>query len=122
MSNDKCLIDIRHFGMRPCSETDITAGFEPASGGSTPSEGTNKKIMHSYETHRRSLAKTIIWRVIATLITWGTIYLYTGQIGESTKITLVAAFVGMVAYYIYERIWNSINWGKLKNRIRDKKY
>ena len=64
------------------------------------------------ETKARSLVKTVVWRIIATLITWLTIYAYTGQFGESTKITLVAAFIAMIAYYIYERIWNLIRWGR----------
>ncbi len=67
-----------------------------------------------YETKTRSIAKTIIWRVFATLITWGTIYFYTGKLSESIEITLVAALVGMAAYYIHERVWNKIKWGKIE--------
>ena len=29
--------------VRPCSETDITTGFEPVIGGSNPSEGTHNQ-------------------------------------------------------------------------------
>jgi uncharacterized membrane protein len=64
------------------------------------------------ETKTRTIVKTILWRIIATLITWGTIYAYTGRFGESIKITIVAALIGMTAYYIYERVWNKIQWGK----------
>lgn len=63
------------------------------------------------ETKSRSLAKTVIWGVVATLITWGTIYAYTGKLSESIEITIVAALIGMTAYYFHERIWNAINWG-----------
>ena len=69
-------------------------------------------MAHYFETKTRTLAKTIIWRVIATLITWSTLYFYTRQLSESLQITLVAALIGMSAYYIYERIWNNIQWGK----------
>jgi uncharacterized membrane protein len=65
------------------------------------------------ETKTRSVAKTIIWRVVATLITWGTIYAYTGKLSESIEITIVAALIGMTAYYIHERIWNGVGWGKV---------
>jgi len=65
------------------------------------------------ETKTRSLSKTIIWRVVATLITWGTIYVFTGKLSESIKITAVAALIGMAAYYVHERIWNKISWGKI---------
>ncbi len=72
------------------------------------------------ETRARSLAKTLIWRVVATLITWLTLYYYTGRLGESTKITLVAAGVAMVSYYLYERIWNSIGWGRVVSRTAER--
>ena len=68
--------------------------------------------MNYYETKTRSLLKTIIWRIVATLITWGTIYFYTGKLAESIKITIAAALIGMTAYYFHERIWNNIQWGK----------
>ncbi|MBP9771884.1 MAG: DUF2061 domain-containing protein [Candidatus Pacebacteria bacterium] len=66
-----------------------------------------------YETRTRTVAKTILWRIVATLITWGTIYWFTGEIKESIEITLIAALIGMTAYYFYERIWNSVGWGKI---------
>ncbi len=69
--------------------------------------------MGSYhETKARSLAKTVIWRVVATLTTLVTVYFYTGKLSESIKITTVAALISMVAYYIHERIWNNVEWGK----------
>ena len=65
------------------------------------------------ETKARTLVKTIVWRIVATLITWGVVYFYTGELTESIEITIVAAIIGMTAYYIYERIWNRIRWGKI---------
>lgn len=65
-----------------------------------------------HETKSRSIVKTVIWRIIATLITWGVLFYYTGKLAESIQITIVAAIIGMVAYYIHERTWNIINWGK----------
>jgi len=65
------------------------------------------------ETQTRSLLKTVTWRIIGTLITWYVIYYYTQSFGGSIKTTLVAAFWSMLAYYLHERYWNSIKWGKL---------
>lgn len=64
------------------------------------------------ETGTRSLVKTIVWRVIATLTTWAVVYMFTGTIAGSLKITLVAAALSMLAYYIHERIWNAVKWGR----------
>ncbi len=70
--------------------------------------------MNYYEIKTRSLVKTVIWRILATLITWGVVYFFTRQLTDSLKITLVAAFLSMFAYYIHERFWNKIKWGKDK--------
>ncbi len=65
-----------------------------------------------YETKTRTIVKAILWRIIATLITWGTVYYYTRKLTESIELTVVAAILGITAYYIYERVWNKIQWGK----------
>ncbi len=64
------------------------------------------------ETRARSITKTVMWRVIATVITLGTAYLFTGKISESLEIALVGAVISMTAYYFHERIWNKVRWGK----------
>ena len=69
-----------------------------------------------YETKTRSFVKTILWRIIATFITWMTIYVFTGNLSESVEITIVAAIFGMTAYYVYERVWNKIIWDKYIKR------
>lgn len=68
-----------------------------------------------YETKTRTIIKAIIWRVIATFITWGTVYYYTRKLSESIELTIVAAVIGITVYYIYERIWNRVQWGKKEN-------
>lgn len=69
--------------------------------------------MNAYETKIRTVTKTVLWRIIATVITWLSFYIFTHRISESTKITIVAATSGMIAYYYYERLWNHIQWGKV---------
>lgn len=68
--------------------------------------------MEHVETKTRSITKTITWRIIATLITWAVAYWFTGSIAGSLALTLVAAALSMIAYYIHERVWNSVKWGK----------
>jgi uncharacterized membrane protein len=65
-----------------------------------------------YETKTRTAVKAVVWRIIATLITWGTAYYYTRKLSESIELTIVAALIGIAAYYVYERVWNRIQWGK----------
>ena len=69
--------------------------------------------MHKiYETQSRTLVKTVFWRVVATIISWGTIYWFTGKLFQSTEIAVIGAAGSTVAYYIYERVWNDVAWGR----------
>lgn len=54
------------------------------------------------------------WGTIAALITWGSLFNFTGRLLELSKITLVPAVIGMTLYHFYEQLWNDINWGKYK--------
>jgi uncharacterized membrane protein len=64
------------------------------------------------ETLQRSLLKTILWRVVGTLITLVTVFMFTGEIRQATDITLVVAAFLAVGYYFNERIWDKIQWGR----------
>jgi len=64
------------------------------------------------ETHVRSLTKTLVWRFIATCITWATIYFFTRESAESFKIAGVGALITTIMYYAHERVWNLVYWGK----------
>lgn len=55
--------------------------------------------------HKRSLAKTLTWRVIATLITASIVYILTGKFELAATIGLLDAAVKTVAYYYHERAW-----------------
>lgn len=53
----------------------------------------------------RSIAKTVTWRILATMITGAVIYFYTGSIGQSSKMTVTAAIILTITYYAHERFW-----------------
>jgi uncharacterized membrane protein len=66
------------------------------------------------ETAVRSLVKTVIYRIVITVLT-AVVFILLGAdtenaIGESVVINIFYA----VCYYINERIWNKIKWGKIE--------
>ncbi len=61
---------------------------------------------------KRSLLKTISWRVIGTLDTVIISYLITGGLDMALAIGGVELVSKMVLYFFHERVWNTINWGK----------
>jgi len=69
-----------------------------------------------YETPTRSLVKTVIYRVWV-LITTYIMLLVTGQSLESALIpTLLINAVWMTSFYIYDRIWARIQWGRIHDK------
>ncbi len=66
------------------------------------------------ETHKRSLAKTISWRIIAVIITTLTVYIFTGDVVLSVGAGLVDSAIKIFAYYGHERMWNRIDFGRRK--------
>lgn len=60
----------------------------------------------------RSVVKAITWKLTAVIISFIVGYYVTGSTKVSAEITGIAAVVGIVVYYIHERIWNKITWGR----------
>ena len=62
--------------------------------------------------HKRSIVKGIIWRVIATLTTISIVFILTGELVLSIGVGAIEVLLKFVLYYIHERVWNKIRWGK----------
>ncbi len=61
---------------------------------------------------KRSLIKTISWRVIGTIDTVLISWIITGTLTLAFSIGLIELVTKMVLYYFHERAWNRIPWGK----------
>ncbi|MEO0334862.1 MAG: adenylyl-sulfate kinase [Pseudomonadota bacterium] len=68
------------------------------------------------ETASRSVAKSISWRVLATLTTFSLVYIFTGQIETALTVGGLEVFVKMAVYYLHERGWNRISFGRKEIR------
>jgi uncharacterized membrane protein len=64
------------------------------------------------ETRKRSVAKSIVWRVICIIVSILTSYALTARWDIAVAIGSVYNIITMILYYFHERIWNSIKWGK----------
>ncbi len=62
----------------------------------------------------RSIAKSISWRIIGTLDTILISWLVTGEITLALSIGSVELFTKMFLYFLHERLWNAMSWGKNK--------
>lgn len=60
----------------------------------------------------RSVIKALSWRLIGTIDTLLVSYLLTGELLLASSIASVDFVTKLVLYFVHERIWNSITWGK----------
>ena len=63
-------------------------------------------------TVQRSIVKTISYRVIVVILDFIAIYLFTGQIKVALWFTIVSNIYTTIVYFIHERVWDKIKWGK----------
>jgi uncharacterized membrane protein len=64
------------------------------------------------ETHTRTVIKAVSWRVIASLTTMTIIYVLTREWVLTVGAGVVEASSKMLFYYLHERAWGKIGWGK----------
>jgi len=64
------------------------------------------------ESKKRTLAKTILWRLIAIANSF--IVLLATLTDSPLKNALIMNATGFMVYFIYERVWNKISWGTTK--------
>lgn len=67
----------------------------------------------------RSIVKSVSWRTIGTIDTILISFLITGKPGLALSIGGVEVFTKMGLYYLHERTWNKINFGRMKNTDSD---
>lgn len=59
---------------------------------------------------RLHLAKTMSWRILATLTTIGIAWVIVGDWRIGFQVGLVEFIVKMVLYYVHERVWYRTVW------------
>ena len=67
----------------------------------------------SADLKKRTLVKTMTWRVTASLTTFLIAWILTGDLLIGVSIGSIEAIAKIFLYYYHERIWNNINWGKI---------
>ena len=64
------------------------------------------------ETKRRSFAKAISWRIIASLTTALIVWLWLGDAAAAVSIGALDGLIKIAAYFAHERAWNRIKLGR----------
>jgi len=71
------------------------------------------------DTRKRTIGKTISWRVIATLTTMTLVFIFTREIDKSLGIGALDVVAKLTFYYLHERVWQKVTWGKKEHPLAD---
>ena len=63
---------------------------------------------------KRHVLKTITWRIIGTIDTMILGWIITGNALTGVKIGGMEVITKMALYFLHERVWFKINFGKIK--------
>jgi uncharacterized membrane protein len=74
-----------------------------------------------HEECRRSLLKTLSWRIVSTLSTMLAFYVISGHLDLTVGVGLLDIFLRTPLYFFHERIWNGTRFGRLFDRSIDQK-
>lgn len=85
----------------------------------------NKESIIVKDTPGRSLAKAISWRAVASLTTFLITFVifrqkisgpYKQILEASTLVLIFDVVIKIMIYYLHERMWMNISWGKFMQR------
>ena len=66
------------------------------------------------DTARRSLVKTISWRLTGSGATFLISYAIADNFAVAGTIAIIQLVFNTVLYFLHERVWNRIRWGQTK--------
>lgn len=97
----------------------IEAGVAPAAQARGDNESASArperylyKLFGIDANHARSLAKTLSWRVMGSVVTFLVALLVTGNTAIASSIVVAEIAIKIAFYYFHERIWLLAPWGK----------
>lgn len=70
--------------------------------------------------HYRSLVKAVSWRLTGSVDTLVISYLITGKLKWALTISGVELFTKIGLYYVHERIWENLSFGRMKQPEKGK--
>jgi uncharacterized membrane protein len=70
--------------------------------------------------HYRSLIKAVSWRLTGSVDTLIISFLITGKLKWALTISGVELFTKIGLYYVHERVWDSLSFGRAKSSAKNK--
>jgi uncharacterized membrane protein len=69
-----------------------------------------RELKYMNESKKRSIVKTISYRAILIVVLAVITYIFTGNLVQTSGITIIFSVIATIAYYAHERLWTKIAW------------
>jgi uncharacterized membrane protein len=69
------------------------------------------------DAHHRSILKALSWRVLATVATILIVFAFTRRPVLSIGVGAVEVVVKVILYYLHERVWGSLGFGRREHPL-----
>jgi uncharacterized membrane protein len=69
------------------------------------------RTMAGMENSKRTLTKAITWQIIGFVMMAIVNYFYMGDFSQGLGLSALLTLIGLVSYYLHERLWASTKWG-----------
>ena len=77
-------------------------------------------VLRMTDKHYRSLIKAVSWRLTGSVDTLIISFLITGKLKWALTISGVELFTKIGLYYVHERVWDSLSFGRAKSSVKNK--
>lgn len=67
--------------------------------------------LRGFEAHRRSIVKSVTWRVMASFDTFLVSFIITGRVVIAGSIAGAEILTKLALYYVHERVWAMVPYG-----------
>ena len=64
------------------------------------------------QTKTRALLKALLWTLLGLIVMILVGFTLTGSLETGGKMAIINSAIGMVTYFLYERLWDRIKWGR----------
>lgn len=68
--------------------------------------------MRFTENRRRSVTKSVTFRVLVICSDLVIVYVLTHRVFDTVAITIATNVASTIFYFLHERLWNGIGWGR----------
>jgi uncharacterized membrane protein len=65
------------------------------------------------ETNKRAIAKAFCWQAVGLIVMTLIGYIFTGSASEGGALALTSAAIGLVSYFLHEKLWARVRWGRI---------